>query len=163
MICRTCLRQAASIGRRQPISTLRTFSTSISLRNAAQASAAAAPELTTPTGEDPSAPAAAGKPALSICTEGTVLNGLNYFKNKNDPVALADDQYPEWLWRCLEVQKKDSEEADDEAGDAFCTSPIHIIPRHLDLSLVLTNGVQPNPRNSDDYSPSANVSSRPIY
>jgi large subunit ribosomal protein L54 len=80
------------------------------------------PELSTPTGEDASAPA---KPALSICPEGTVLNGLNYFKGKNDPVAKADDQYPEWLWRCLEVQKKDAAEADEEGGDAFCTLKLY--------------------------------------
>lgn len=62
------------------------------------------------------------KPALSACPEGTVLTGLNYFKNRTDPVALADDAYPAWLWKCLEVQKKADEEADDDAGDEFSKS-----------------------------------------
>lgn len=47
------------------------------------------------------------------------MNGLNYFKGKNDPVALADEEYPEWLWSCLDVVKKDSDNAEDE-GDEFC-------------------------------------------
>ncbi|RKU41636.1 hypothetical protein DL546_001194 [Coniochaeta pulveracea] len=121
MICRTCLRQGASIIARRPqpaLVSLRTFSTSLPVRNAA-AAAAPTPEFSTPTGEDASASA---KPALSTCPEGTVLNGLNYFKGKNDPVAKPDDQYPEWLWRCLEVQKKDATEADEEGGDAFSKS-----------------------------------------
>ncbi len=49
------------------------------------------------------------------------MTGLNYFKNKTDPVALADDAYPEWLWGCLEVQKKAAaDDAADDAGDEFC-------------------------------------------
>lgn len=74
------------------------------------------PELDTPTGEQGSDE----KPSRSICRAGTPLNGLNYIKGKTDPVALADEEYPEWLWDCLEVQKKDSDAADDEAGDEFC-------------------------------------------
>ena len=48
------------------------------------------------------------------------MEGLNYFKNKTDPVALADDAYPEWLWRCLDVQKKAEDGNADDAGDEFC-------------------------------------------
>lgn len=60
---------------------------------------------------------------LSSCVEGTVLSGLNYFKNQQDPVALADSAYPEWLWRCLDVQKKKADEGEpDEAGDEFSKS-----------------------------------------
>lgn len=77
------------------------------------------PELSTPTGEDPAA-AGEKKPSRSICQAGTPLNGLNYIKGKTDPVALADEEYPEWLWDCLEVQKKDSDAAEDDAGDEFC-------------------------------------------
>lgn len=76
------------------------------------------PELDTPTGEQGSDE----KPSRSICRAGTPLNGLNYIKGKTDPVALADEEYPEWLWDCLEVQKKDSDAADDEAGDEFSKS-----------------------------------------
>lgn len=50
-----------------------------------------------------------------------MLSGLSYMKGKTDPVALADDAYPSWLWRCLEVvQKKDAAAEDAEAGDEFC-------------------------------------------
>ncbi len=61
--------------------------------------------------EPPSTPdaAAAGKPRLSSCPEGTVLNGLNYFKGQEDPVAKADDEYPTWLWRCLETDRKSAD------------------------------------------------------
>lgn len=59
---------------------------------------------------------------MSSCTEGTVLMGLNYFKNRTDPVALADNAYPSWLWRCMDVQKRADEEAADDAGDEFSKS-----------------------------------------
>lgn len=75
------------------------------------------PELGTPTESDA---ASEKKPSRSICAAGTPLNGLNYIKGKTDPVALADEEYPEWLWNCLEVQKKAADTADDEAGDEFC-------------------------------------------
>ncbi|CAO3564133.1 unnamed protein product [Mortierella alpina] len=35
---------------------------------------------------------------VSSAPEGTVLKGINYMKDGKDPVALADDAYPEWLW-----------------------------------------------------------------
>ncbi|RKO97892.1 hypothetical protein CXG81DRAFT_7918, partial [Caulochytrium protostelioides] len=34
--------------------------------------------------------------------EGTVMKGLNVLKDGSDPVALADDQYPAWLWLLFE-------------------------------------------------------------
>jgi len=147
MICRTCLRRAAGLASRQlnlsstttlsqtlaaPFSTttLRTFSTSLPILNTSSASAEAqpaaaqgAPDLNPVT---PGAAAAAaegeGKKPLSSCPAGTVLKGLNYFKGKNDPVALPDEAYPEWLWRCLEVKKKTNEgEEGVDVGDEFCT------------------------------------------
>lgn len=36
---------------------------------------------------------------------GTTLKGLNYFKNKPDPVAMEDSEYPEWLWTLLDERK----------------------------------------------------------
>jgi large subunit ribosomal protein L54 len=124
MICRTCFRRVASLAARQSIHLpLRPFSTSIPFRNpaaaAAQQAAPPTPELSTPTGED-SAAAGEKKSSRSICQAGTPLNGLNYIKGKTDPVALADEEYPEWLWDCLDVQKKVSDAAEDDAGDAFC-------------------------------------------
>jgi hypothetical protein len=55
----------------------------------------------------------------SSIAAGTPLKGLNFEKNKTDPVALPDDEYPEWLWTILQRQEKDAEGAG--AGDLFCT------------------------------------------
>lgn len=52
---------------------------------------------------------------------GTPLRGLNFLKDRQDPVALADDEYPEWLWTILERQEKKGESA--AAGDLFCKDP----------------------------------------
>lgn len=70
---------------------------------------------------------------LSSCPAGTVLTGLNYFKNKTDPVAMPDDAYPAWLWRCLEVTKKagsgdGAEETELDASAEFCTLLPYVIP-----------------------------------
>lgn len=48
------------------------------------------------------------------------MNGLNYFKGKTDPTALKDEEYPEWLWSCLDVQKKADAAEDADAGDEWC-------------------------------------------
>ncbi|KAJ3376973.1 39S ribosomal protein L37, mitochondrial, partial [Lobulomyces angularis] len=37
----------------------------------------------------------------STCLEGTVLKGLNIYEGKQDPVAMADEKYPDWLWSIL--------------------------------------------------------------
>lgn len=50
------------------------------------------------------------------------MTGLNYMKNGQDPVAKKDEEYPEWLWSCLDVLKKSDEGADEGAGDEFCKS-----------------------------------------
>ena len=50
------------------------------------------------------------------------MNGLNYTKGGQDPVAMKDEDYPEWLWDCLDVMKKSSDAADDGAGDEFSKS-----------------------------------------
>lgn len=51
----------------------------------------------------PAAPAAsAPKHIPSSVAAGTVLTGLNFMKGQNDPVALADEEYPAWLWRVLD-------------------------------------------------------------
>lgn len=52
---------------------------------------------------------------------GTPLKGLNFLKDRTDPVALADDEYPDWLWTLLSRQEKKGEAA--AAGDLFCASP----------------------------------------
>ncbi|RKP05055.1 mitochondrial ribosomal protein L37-domain-containing protein, partial [Thamnocephalis sphaerospora] len=38
---------------------------------------------------------------VSSTPEGTVLKGLNYMREGKDPVALADDAYPDWIWTLL--------------------------------------------------------------
>ena len=132
MICRTCLRRAPGLTARQIIAqpltrtASRAFSTTLNTRNAAPTAPAAAPAATESTTPDltpltPPGADAAKSASLSSCEPGTVLSGLNYFKNQTDPVALADDAYPSWLWRCLEVQKKADDAADAEAGDEFCS------------------------------------------
>ncbi|KAL2017562.1 hypothetical protein VTK56DRAFT_1996 [Thermocarpiscus australiensis] len=137
MICRTCLRRAAGLTAPQfrakalARSLARSFTTTVGARNAAPAAAAAAtastpsaeptPELTPLTPPSASAPAPKAAP-LSSCPAGTTLSGLNYFKGKTDPVALPDEAYPEWLWKCLEVQKKADDSADADAGDEFSKS-----------------------------------------
>jgi large subunit ribosomal protein L54 len=50
---------------------------------------------------------------------GQPLKGLNFLKDKQDPVALADDEYPSWLWTILDRQEKKAEAG---AGDLFCAS-----------------------------------------
>ncbi|KAK1776146.1 mitochondrial ribosomal protein L37-domain-containing protein [Copromyces sp. CBS 386.78] len=139
MICRTCLRRAsgfaspaAAVTRPMiAVSSRATFSTTFSVRTppaATPAAAAPAAASSTSAAEAGLAPVpggpAAEEPKLSIssCPAGTKLNGLNYFKNKNDPVALPDEEYPEWLWRCLEVQKKTDDAVDADAGDEFSKS-----------------------------------------
>lgn len=53
------------------------------------------------------APAAA--PVVqSSCLAGTVLN-LKIRKNGEEPVALADSEYPAWLWDCLDSKKMDDQ------------------------------------------------------
>ncbi|PHH89152.1 hypothetical protein CDD83_6584 [Cordyceps sp. RAO-2017] len=111
MLCTRCLRAAAS--RWRP-SCARPFS-------AFPPSRSAEPALSTPVskaGEAPPKPAATPR---SACPEGTVLTGLSYTKGVPDPVALKDEDYPEWLWSCLDVMKKSSEE-DGGIGDEFSKS-----------------------------------------
>ncbi|KAF7527174.1 hypothetical protein G7054_g10541 [Neopestalotiopsis clavispora] len=132
MICRRCLTSASSLTRTIPHRAapviLRSFASTTIQRNAAPAAAPAAPStsenptFSTPLGDAATAAAAEAKPALSACAEGTVLNGLNYLKNKTDPVALADDAYPAWLWSCLDVTVKKSDDAGAADAEAeFCT------------------------------------------
>jgi hypothetical protein len=87
-------------------------------------SAATAPAAA-PAEENPST---TSEEARSSCPPGTVLNGLNYFKGKTDPVALPDSEYPEWLWSCLDVTKGSAAEEDADAGDEFCMLPHHLPP-----------------------------------
>jgi large subunit ribosomal protein L54 len=146
MICRTCLRAARPS--LPLVRTPRFLSTTPSLRNATPISAAtatqtnarpadAAPAATSTSAAQPfSAPltpspdpaiakaaaAAAQKKAAplvkSSVAAGTPLKGLNFVKNAQDPVALADEEYPEWLWTILSRQEKSADAGG--MGDLFC-------------------------------------------
>lgn len=125
MICRSCLQRATALGQRSLIQRApirRNFSAISPRQSAAAAPAPARSDATTATSEE-AAP-------RSSCPAGTVLNGLNYFKGKTDPVALPDNEYPEWLWSCLDVTKGSAAEEDADAGDEFCTFPCHAPPLH---------------------------------
>ena len=150
MICRTCLRRASAL--RQPptpatfSSAFRALSISASSNQAAAGSAASpasstaepstTPKLSTPLDGTPAASQPKPTHAASSCPAGTVLNGLNYFKGKTDPVALPDEEYPEWLWDALTFKAK-AEEADANAGDEFCSFSISF--RNSKLVLLTTS------------------------
>jgi large subunit ribosomal protein L54 len=55
---------------------------------------------------------------------GTPLKGLNFYKDRQDPIALADEEYPAWLWTVLDRQEKGAEAA--AQGDLFGTSASHL-------------------------------------
>lgn len=169
MICRQCLQRSSALSARTltpraPSTTATTPASwnillpvrssssrrpipSTATRHYASAAAAPAadsiPPLSTPLGDgqggDSSGAGATGGQSLSSCPEGTLLTGLNYFKNKTDPVARADSAYPEWLWRCLDVQKKKEEGETDDAGDEFCKSLPPLYPKPLSPKTISRN------------------------
>lgn len=113
MFCTRCLRAALPRASAAAPALARPLSTSIPLRSAAA-------NLSTPvTAPGEQTPEKESKQPLSACPEGTVIKGLNYLKDGKDPVAMKDEDYPEWLWDCLSVVKS-SGGAEDEAGDEFC-------------------------------------------
>ncbi|CZT07202.1 related to mitochondrial ribosomal protein L37p [Rhynchosporium agropyri] len=78
--------------------------------------------LTSPSDKPAPVPTSASKPTIvSSCTAGTPLRGLNYMKGRDDPVALAEDEYPEWLWRFLD-KKVEEGEGGEGTGDEFSKS-----------------------------------------
>ncbi|KAM5355972.1 hypothetical protein ACJ41O_002618 [Fusarium nematophilum] len=111
MFCTRCLRAAVS---RRPLPLLRQFSTTAPFRSAE-------PQLSTPVSEPGETPKDTTT-QLSSCPAGTVLKGLSYTKAGQDPIAKKDEEYPEWLWSCLDVLKKTTDSADADAGDEFSKS-----------------------------------------
>lgn len=55
------------------------------------------------------------------------MKGINYFKGKDDLVALPEEEYPEWLWRCLD-EKEAKEDKGAAAGDEFGMSMLFPFP-----------------------------------
>ncbi|EAT88394.1 hypothetical protein HBH56_166900 [Parastagonospora nodorum] len=140
MICRNCLR-AASKARPQQTRFLTTSSrlnaTPISAAQSAPArqgspssshnppaatSTSAAQPFSEPLTPKATAPEKKKSTPLvkSSIPAGTPLKGLNFEKNKQDPVALPDDEYPEWLWGILARQEKSAEGVG--MGDLFSKS-----------------------------------------
>jgi hypothetical protein len=72
---------------------------------------------------------------------------LNFLKDRQDPVALADDEYPSWLWTILDRQEKKAEAG---AGDLFCTSSLGSAYPYLYYAEgpTLLTSVQRNQRNN---------------
>ncbi|KAI5857816.1 mitochondrial ribosomal protein L37-domain-containing protein [Tricharina praecox] len=78
--------------------------------------------LTTPLTPGPVKPAADATIIRSSTLAGTKLNNINYFKNKQDPVALEDSEYPEWLWAALDDSNKSTSNAAEDVGDLYSKS-----------------------------------------
>ncbi len=47
----------------------------------------------------------ASETPTSAAPKGTVLKGLNVLQGASDPIALADQDYPPWLWKLLDTKK----------------------------------------------------------
>ncbi|KAF2118466.1 mitochondrial ribosomal protein L37-domain-containing protein [Lophiotrema nucula] len=147
MICRNCLRAAARGRTHQPApsQSSRFISSSTARRNAAPVNTTATSPAPRQDSGSPShsRPAATSTSAAQPFSEpltpsakpekpkqtpivkssvpaGTPLKGLNFLKNKEDPIAMADDEYPSWLWDILKSQEKKGEAAAE--GDLFSKS-----------------------------------------
>ncbi|KAG6032628.1 hypothetical protein E4U41_007185 [Claviceps citrina] len=107
MFCARCTRTSAV---RQRLPLIRQFHAPALLRSAE-------PKLSSLANDAPEQPST----QRSVCPEGTILSGLSYTKGNQDPVAKKDEEYPEWLWSCLDVLKK-ADSADADAGDEFSKS-----------------------------------------
>ena len=143
MICRQCLQRLARTNRaRQATPAARSFSrtatrpaqavttqttTATNARPeghpAAISTSAAQPFSTplTPTASEKDAVSANAAPTVkSSVPAGTVLRGLNFMKNQQDPVALEDSEYPPWLWTVLSKKGDADGGAAGGEGDLFC-------------------------------------------
>ncbi|UZJ53376.1 hypothetical protein CBS101457_002696 [Exobasidium rhododendri] len=76
-------------------------STSSTKKDAAAASTSTVGEQN-PTSDTPSKSSTSGPSVPSSCPAGTVLSGLSLYKDRADPVALPDSEYPAWLWNILD-------------------------------------------------------------
>ncbi|KAK5706633.1 hypothetical protein LTR97_001623 [Elasticomyces elasticus] len=141
MICQRCLRLARHNG------AARAFSQSTSVRSTlvtaqtttatnprpdghpAATSTSAAQPFSTPLSPKPSKqdlpitrnPKPAARATRSSVPAGTVLRGLNFMKNKQDPVAMEDHEYPDWLWDVL-AEKEGQADSGVNEGDLFAKS-----------------------------------------
>ena len=56
-----------------------------------------------------------GSIPTSTCPADTILPGINYLKGQAPVVALADEEYPQWLWTILQPKVLE----DDGPGGKF--------------------------------------------
>jgi hypothetical protein len=108
MLCTRCIGRVPAARSLFPAVSRRTY-----------ADDAAPNPLITPLTPGPSKLPAAQSVVRSSVPAGTKLYNINYFKNKPDPVAMEDGEYPAWLWSGLESGKTAAETA-EEAGDLYC-------------------------------------------
>ncbi|KAL2070967.1 hypothetical protein VTL71DRAFT_13993 [Oculimacula yallundae] len=141
MICTRCIRQSLRLQSKAHTASIpiRTFSRSSALllestpstsSPAVTSQPSLAQPFSTPLTASPGSPSSLGSvqtppsnsksTIVSSCAAGTPLKGLNYMKGRDDPVALAEEEYPDWLWRCLD--KKVDEVEGGEGGDEFSKS-----------------------------------------
>ncbi|KAG9197182.1 hypothetical protein G6514_002205 [Epicoccum nigrum] len=144
MICRTCQRASRALPTRRFLSTTRTAfnAAATPISSAAQptprqpndspaaTSTSAAQPFSAPLTPAPSpaleknAAKVAEKKAAPLVKSsvpvGTPLKGLNFEKNKQDPVAKADEEYPSWLWTILQRQEDKGDVS--AVGDLFSKS-----------------------------------------
>ena len=79
--------------------------------------------------------------------EGQPMRGLGYFKNKDPPVALADNEYPPWLWSLLDFGSKGSTDVSNALdGNVFCEQRKVFVG---DLVMV-ANYLQRNPKHNEE-------------
>ncbi|KAI8901633.1 mitochondrial ribosomal protein L37-domain-containing protein [Globomyces pollinis-pini] len=69
----------------------------------------------------------------SSCAPGTVLKGLNVLQGGKDPVALKDEEYPDWLWKLADYQKTTFEGEHDKLSIKYL--------RSLSKSKIITNSM----------------------
>ncbi|KAM0310983.1 hypothetical protein ACHAO8_007599 [Botrytis cinerea] len=93
-------------------------------------STGAAQPFSTPLSPSPAAQGISSHPShtkkstplpTSSIPAGTILQGLNFLKGRDDPVALKEEEYPEWLWHCLD-EKKAADGGATAGGDEFSKS-----------------------------------------
>ncbi|KAF8428996.1 mitochondrial ribosomal protein L37-domain-containing protein [Tirmania nivea] len=109
----------AAIRPLRPLISSRSIATSSSLRYSTPTAPLSDPVTPTPA-QTTSAPAL--NIPVSAAPAGTVLKGLNHLKNKQDPVAKEDHEYPAWLWTVLDEKKGGGGADGEEEGDLYSKS-----------------------------------------
>lgn len=98
---------------------------------------------------------------------GTVLKGLNFFKNQPDPIARPDEDYPAWLWTVLSSSQNSSSSSSNPDGsaaadgDIFCKQTLGRPPPFFQSTFPLTlTSSQPRAKSSGAKPPKPCASRR---